>query len=210
METPQREQSALSATARAEELLDRTGQRMAIFALQARQRLQETVSSIRTEADRMDQPSQQEEGRAEAHDRAAQADQISATTDQRAAPADQKTPLNNASGTTRAEGLVDNWTQRIGATAFVSSLQVQRFMARMREETEDIWAEAQDIQGRRGERQSQRESGQVEAHEREAPTERKTRVRKGDAAQGQHRKRGGQRERGSEEISQAQVEHRGK
>ncbi len=150
METPQREQSTLSATARAEKLLDRTGQRLAIFALQARQRLQETVSSIRTEADRMGQPSRQEEARAETHNGAAHTD--------------QKTPANNASshasssGTTRAEGIVDNWTQRISATASVSSLQVQRLMARMREETEDIWAEAQDIQGRHGERQSQREA----------------------------------------------------
>ena len=196
METPQGEQSTLSATVRAEELLDRTGQRLAIFALQARQRLQETVSSIRAEADRMDQPSQQEEARAEAHNGAAHTD--------------QKTPLNNAPGITRAEVIVGTWTQRISATASVSSLRVQRLMARMREEAEDIWAEAQDIQRRGGERQRQRESGQGEVPERKASAEQKTRARKGDETQGQHRKRGSQRERSTKETAKARVEHRDK
>lgn len=156
METPQGEQSPVSATMRAEELLDHTGQRLAIFVLQARQRLQETVSSIRTEADRMDQPSQQEEVRAETHNGVVHTD--------------QRTPLNNASNhassseTTRAESIVDNWSQRISVTASVTSLHVQRLMARMREETEDIWAEAQDIQEQRR-KGGQRERSTGEASE---------------------------------------------
>lgn len=134
MDPSQDNHAAVSATTRAEELLDRTGQRLAIFALQTRQRLQETISSIRSEADRMDQPSQH-----------------NGETRNKATRTDQQASAESSLGTERAEDIIDRWTQRIGATATISSLQVQRFMARMREEVEDIWAEAQEIQGRRGE-----------------------------------------------------------
>jgi hypothetical protein len=48
----------------------------------------------------------------------------------------------------RAEGLVDEWGERLGHVARQAGEQVLRLAARAREEAEDIWAEAQSI--RRG------------------------------------------------------------
>ncbi len=138
MEASQEKRSISPATERANELLNSAGQRLAMFALLARQRLQETVGAIRVEADRMDQPSHVGEARAgEQEGGARQAEQPG-----RASTAE----------TARAEELVDRWAQRISTTVAITGWQTQRIIARMREEAEDIWAEAQYLQGRFGER----------------------------------------------------------
>lgn len=125
------------ATERAEALLSRTGQRLAIWALQTRQRMQEAINSVRTEADHMDQPEevtpQQRSGKA--------ASKALSSVQQ---PSQVVTP----SGTARAEVAVDALGQRIGIFAAATSLQVRRVTALMREGVEDIWAEAQDIRER--------------------------------------------------------------
>ena len=119
-----------SATERAEEMLSRTEQHLAIWALQTRQRIQEATSSARTEADHMDQPKgvtpQARNGKA-------------------TSPEQQRSQTIAPSGTARAEVAVDALGQRISIFAAATSLQVRRVTARLREGAEDIWAEAQDI-----------------------------------------------------------------
>jgi hypothetical protein len=55
--------------------------------------------------------------------------------------------------TERAEELVDQWGKRIGHYTALTSLQVQRATARVREEVEDMWAEAQNIRQEGGRKQ---------------------------------------------------------
>ncbi len=50
----------------------------------------------------------------------------------------------------RAEELVDRMGQRLGQVASLLALRLLKAAARVREEAEDVWAEAQSI--RRGER----------------------------------------------------------
>jgi hypothetical protein len=136
MDIPQEGRAALSATARAEEIIDRTGQRLSLLALLTRQRLQEGIASIRSEADRMDQPGPGKGARAKT------------ITQQQ--PARSALPVVSAQAEiARAEEMVSKWGERIGLAASLTNLQIQRIVARMREEAEDMWVEAQDIRGRR-------------------------------------------------------------
>jgi uncharacterized protein YbjQ (UPF0145 family) len=45
----------------------------------------------------------------------------------------------------RSEELVDRMNQQLGHYTALAGLQIQKAMARMREEAEDMWAEAQQI-----------------------------------------------------------------
>jgi len=154
MEVSQEKSSMSPATERANELLNSAERRLGMFALQTRQRLQEMMAAIRVEADRMDQPLQMEEARSgEQEGAAGQAEQPGR------APATEKM---------RAEELVDRWAHRISTTAAITGWQTQRIVARMREEAEDIWAEAQDLQKRFGERARAVQQG-VSAEERVRP-----------------------------------------
>ncbi len=89
MSQTQKDNSTQTATERAEELFNRMGQRFGYLTALATQRLQRVATTIREEADRLDEP-------------------------------------QSASGEQ-------------------SGLQLQRVVARAREEAEDMWAEAQNI-----------------------------------------------------------------
>jgi hypothetical protein len=124
-----------SATARAEELLERVGQQLMVFTVVARRRIQETITSARTEADRMDQPEEEKEHQP-----------VTAEPKETAQP--PPAPSERApSAPAKAGEMVDTLGQRLGNFAALTSFQWRRTTARLREEAEDMWAEAQDIRG---------------------------------------------------------------
>ncbi|HZU69142.1 MAG TPA: hypothetical protein VFA09_17835 [Ktedonobacteraceae bacterium] len=118
------------ATERAEALLDNLGQRLNLFAALTTQRIQQAASSIREEADRLDQPSTSPGKKSEQ-------------------PAIARAEEGGKLATQRAEEVVDQLAQRIGHFTAITSLQVRRMAARAREEVEDMWAEAQNIRQER-------------------------------------------------------------
>jgi hypothetical protein len=122
------------ATVRAEALLDNVGQRIGLIAAQTVQRIQHAATSMREEADRLDQPgasSQEKPG----------------------PPKAARTEEGGKPTTERAEELVDQWGKRIGHYGALTGLQIQRATARVREEAEDMWAEAQNIRQESGRKQ---------------------------------------------------------
>jgi tRNA U34 5-carboxymethylaminomethyl modifying enzyme MnmG/GidA len=124
------EQPGQLATARAEELLDSMGRRIGLFAAQAGQRIQHVAASIREEADRMDQPS-------------------TAPGEKSQAPTIARTEEQGKLTMERAEDLVERLGQRLGHFTALAGFQIQKATARVREEVEDMWAEAQNIRQER-------------------------------------------------------------
>jgi hypothetical protein len=123
-------QSGQPATERAEELWDGMGRRIGLFAAQAGQRMQHVAVSIREEADRMDQPS-------------------TVPGEKSHSPAMARTEQQGKLAMERAEDLVDRLGQRLGHFTALAGFQIQKATARMREEVEDMWAEAQNIRQER-------------------------------------------------------------
>jgi len=117
------EKSGQPATARAEAILDNMGRRLGLFAARAGQRIQNAASSLREEAN---QPT------------TAPAEKASQSTSERA---EEK----GAQTMERSEELVDQAVQRLSHFALLAGFQMQKATARLREEAEDIWAEAQNI-----------------------------------------------------------------
>lgn len=122
---------AQPATERAEAMLENAGQRLGYFSALAVQRIQQATTSIRQEADRIDTP-----------------DAADATTEGQSngasAGTEHKLPQVTLP-TAKAEEVVDRAGQRISQYAAVTGWQLQRAMARLREEAEDMWAEAQNL-----------------------------------------------------------------
>jgi len=126
MEHTSGEQPGQAATARAEALLDNLGHRINLFASQAAQRVQDVAIAVRDQADRLDQPST--EPGEKTHSAAL-------------AGAEEQGKL----ALVRAEDLVRRFEQQFGHYTSLASSYIQRQAARVREESEDIWAEAQNI-----------------------------------------------------------------
>ena len=122
------------ATVRAEALLDNVGQRVGLIAAQTVQRIQHAATSMREEADRLDQPGTSPE-------------------EKPGSPLPGRTEESGKPAKERAEELVDQLGKRIGHYGALTSLQVLRATARVREEVEDMWAEAQNIRQGRGRKQ---------------------------------------------------------
>jgi tRNA U34 5-carboxymethylaminomethyl modifying enzyme MnmG/GidA len=125
------ENSGQPATARAEEVLNNLGRRMGLFTAQAGQRIQNVAASIREEADRLDQPE-------------------TAPGEKSKTPLVAQTEEQGKLPKERAEVLVDRMGQRVSNWASRTGFQVQRAAAFMREEVEDMWAEAQNIRRQKG------------------------------------------------------------
>ena len=125
MSQTSREKSGQPATARAEEVLDSMGRRIGLFAARAGQRIQNTATSLREEADQMDQPDTAP---------GKKASQPGLTRAEKSQLAMQ-----------RSEELVNRMVQRLSFYAAMAGYQVQKAAARAREEAEDMWAEAQNI-----------------------------------------------------------------
>lgn len=126
MEHTSEGQPGQAATARAEALLDNLGHRLTLFAAQAGQRVQNVAVAVREQADQLNRPSM--EPGEKAHSSAV-------------ASSEEKGKL----ALMRAEDLVKRFEQQAGHYISLASSYIQRQAARLREEGEDIWAEAQNI-----------------------------------------------------------------
>src|SRR5258708_2339404 len=115
---------------RADEQLKNLGRRIGIFAGLAGQRNQGTADNIREQARRMEQP---EEAAGEKPSQPARARK------------EEAAQPETGKATAKAEELVEGMTQRLGLFAAIAGLQIQKTAARVREEAEDLWAEAQNI-----------------------------------------------------------------
>src|SRR5579884_3029558 len=126
MSQTSREKSDQPASARAEELLDNMGRRIGLFAARAGQRIQNAATSIREQADQIDQP--------ETADNEKSDQPMAARAEEKGQFAMQK-----------SEEMVDRMAQQLSLYTARAGLQIQKAAARVREEAEDIWAEAQHI-----------------------------------------------------------------
>lgn len=126
------EQPGQDAVVRAEAALDQLGRGLGLFAAQVNQRLQQAATSIRNEADQMDQPESETQ-------------KSSLTAAASFGDASQR-------ATQKAEETVDRLAQRFNVFAAQASYQLQKAIARAREEVEDIWAEAQNLRAQRGQK----------------------------------------------------------
>jgi hypothetical protein len=108
---------------RAEQVLSRAGERIGRLVGLAGLRIQQAARSLREEADRMDEPESAQHGNGK---------------QARKAP-------ENQPATARAEELVDRLGHRMSHWATVNGLQARRTMARLREDAEDMWVEAQEM-----------------------------------------------------------------
>ena len=113
------------AVARAEEAIDRAGRRIGLFAGLTVQRIQSAATSLQKRTNGKVQPKTEEE--------------------QPGQPAISQAEEPAKLAQERAEKLVDARGQRLGHFAAFVSLQTQKAVARVREEAEDVWAEAQHI-----------------------------------------------------------------
>lgn len=126
MEHTSGEQPGQAATARAEALLDNLGYRISLFASQAAQRVQNVATAIRDRAEQMERPSTEPGERTHS-------------------PKIEGAEEQGEIALVRAEDLVRRFEQQIGHYTSLASSYLQRQAARVREEGEDIWAEAQSI-----------------------------------------------------------------
>ena len=124
----QEDLSSGSATERAEALLGRMGRGLGVFAATTTQRVQRAATTVR---ERADQRSQAEPVRAE-------------KPGQSAAASPQPSESDEAT-MEKADELVSLMEFRIGHFASSMSRNIQKTAARVREEAEDMWAEAQHI-----------------------------------------------------------------
>jgi len=103
---------------------------------QTRLRVKEATHAIHEEADRLDQTQEKH---------AKQPHKAKTPHTHQPGQAASRTDQSEQGTTNRAEELVDHMGQRLSSFAAITSLGVQRAVARMREDAEDIWVEAQSI-----------------------------------------------------------------
>ncbi|GAC1345798.1 MAG: hypothetical protein NVSMB27_08390 [Ktedonobacteraceae bacterium] len=125
------EKPGQAAVARSEELWNSLGQRLGLFTDLVSQRMQNAASSIREEADQIDQPQTIPAGKS-------------------SAPTAAQAEASGQPVTHKAEQMVDQMGQRVNHFTATTSLEVQKATARLREEAEDMWAEAQNIRHKNG------------------------------------------------------------
>lgn len=126
MERAPGEQPGQDATTRAAELLDHLGHRISLFAAQATQRVQDVAIAIRERADRVERPSTEPGEKTHS-------------------PTVERAEEQGKLALARAEELVKRFEQQLGHYTSLTGSYIQRQAARVREESEDIWAEAQHI-----------------------------------------------------------------
>src|SRR5947209_2914031 len=114
MSQTQNDNPTQTPTERAEELFNRMGQRFGYLTALAAQRLQTVATSIREEADRLDEP------------QSVSGEQSDGSQAGRTGEAYQQ-------ATAKAEQLVDQWGQRISQYSATAGLQFRRAVARVRE-----------------------------------------------------------------------------
>jgi hypothetical protein len=136
------------AVARAEQLMTDWGHRVGFLLGTTRQRLQNVTGSIRDAADRLDQPvsEQQSTNGVSSTPSSTPPTQPAQSTQQTSTTPGQQT---GELMTQRAERLVDDFAQRVSTFAAATGLQIRRASAFVREDAEDMWAEAQSIRNQR-------------------------------------------------------------
>jgi hypothetical protein len=125
MSQTQEKKESRPATERAEELLDRAGHSLGLFVASAGQRVQRAAAVTREKAGQKSSPVSLN-GKKESH---------------RASSGKEA----NQEAMERADEMVGEMEQRLRHFASVVSFNVQKTTARLREEAEDMWAEAQHI-----------------------------------------------------------------
>jgi hypothetical protein len=117
-------------------LVNRMAHSIGFYAARTYLGIQNITHLTREEADRLDQRKTKQ---IEPSDQSAQpSEQESA---QATSPAKEEHP----SRTSRAEAMIDDLAQRLSSFTAMIKLNFQRTTARAREDTEDLWAEAQNI-----------------------------------------------------------------
>lgn len=152
MKQEQTEVVGQSETARAERMLDNLGLRIGFFMGNARQRMQDAMLYVREEADRLDQlgvhtqpahDSSTERVHEPAKEPVNQEQTAGQIQSAEQPPVQENVPQQPT--TERAEQIIDGMVQRIGSFAAATNLQSRRVVARVREDAEDMWAEARSI-----------------------------------------------------------------
>ena len=113
------------AVVRAEEAIDRAGRGIGLFAGLTVQRIQSAATSLQKRTNGKTQPKTEEEKPGQ--------------------PAISQAEEPAKLAQERAEKLVDAMGQRLGLFVAFVGFQIQKAGARVREEAEDVWAEAQNI-----------------------------------------------------------------
>ena len=124
MTQTQEKAADLLATDRAEQTLTRAGKQLGRLAGQATLRLRQATQAFREEADQLDTPTSARQESKKPTTSHVQASQLTLQ---------------------RAETLVDQFGLRISHWASGGNLSMQRTVARLREDAEDMWIEAREM-----------------------------------------------------------------
>ena len=119
--------TTVAASERAEQIVTRAGERLGRLAGKAVMRVQQAAQGFREEADDMDA--------------------LETTSEKHEATTPSAQNIQHPPTTERAEELVDQFLQRASHWAVVGNLQARKTLARLREDAEDIWVEAQGMRG---------------------------------------------------------------
>lgn len=130
-----------ASVGRAEQLMTNWGHNVGYFTGMTLHRLQNAMASIREDADRMDQPQQRQQSSQSANSTSPSPSSSTTAQETSAQQGQPTTQIVNE----RAEQLVDGFAQRVAAITAATGLQLRRTSAFVREDAEDIWAEAQSI-----------------------------------------------------------------
>lgn len=124
------EQQSHPAVEHPNALVNRMAHSIGFYAAHTYQRIQSITHTAREKADRLDQL---KTGQPESSEQSVQ-------------PSEQATIQAKEAVTRRAEEMVDSLTQRLSSLTATVKFNFQRTAARVREDAEDIWAEARTIQ----------------------------------------------------------------
>jgi hypothetical protein len=113
-----------TAAERAERIVSRAGERLGMLAGRAAQRFQQTAQAFREKADQADIPASAQQKGSSTHVPSAQ---------------------TYHQATERAEEMVERFGQRVSHWTQLGNMQARRTLARLREDAEDMWVEAQGM-----------------------------------------------------------------
>jgi len=130
------EQQSHPAVEHPDALVNRMAHTIGFYAARTYLRLQNLTHTAREATDRLDQPKTEQ---TESPSQSAKA------SEQESGQTSGQTEEPNQPATRQAEEMVDYLTQRLNSFTAFAKLTFQRTVARVREDTEDVWAEAQNI-----------------------------------------------------------------
>ncbi|GAC1403577.1 MAG: hypothetical protein NVSMB49_21220 [Ktedonobacteraceae bacterium] len=130
------EQPTSPAVVRAEHLMDEWGQHIGFFFGLTRQRLQNVATALRNEVGQMNNSS---------HAASNSSSQVAAQQSSTVQEAGTGDGVMGQLATQRSEQLVDAFALQVVALTSATSLQIRRTGAFIREDAEDMWAEAQNL-----------------------------------------------------------------